>query len=52
MWEIAYNEYANRLSMPLPNVAQLVKAIRPTAINHHMNWETLTHADVGSVGLQ
>jgi hypothetical protein len=51
MWEIAYNEYANRLSMPLPNVAQLVKSIRPTDIDHHMAWESLTHAEVGSVGI-
>jgi hypothetical protein len=51
MWEIAYNEYANRLSMSLPNVAQLVKANRPSGVNHHMDWETLTHAEVGSVGI-
>jgi hypothetical protein len=53
MWEIAYNEYANRLGLAasLPNVKQLVLANRPTAINHHMDWETLSHADVGSVGI-
>jgi len=51
MWEIAYNEYANRLKMALPNTAQLVKGNRPTGVNHHMDWETLTHAEVGSVGI-
>jgi hypothetical protein len=51
-WEIAYNEYANRLSMPLPNTAQLVNAHRPTRIDHHMDWETLTHAEIGSIGIR
>jgi hypothetical protein len=51
MWEIAYNEYGNRLSMQLPNTQQLVQKIRPTGIDHHMDWETLTHAEVGSVGI-
>jgi hypothetical protein len=51
MWEIAYNEYANRLSMSLPNVKTLIGQIRPTWIDHHMDFESLTHAEVGSVGL-
>ena len=51
MWEIAYNEFANRLNVALPNTEKLVGMIRPTGADHHMVWETLTHAEVGSVGL-
>jgi hypothetical protein len=24
---------------------------RPTSVNHHMKWETLTHGDIGAIGL-
>ncbi len=51
MWEIAYNEYATRLKQPLPNTAALIAKLRPTSVDHHMDWETLTHAEVGSVGI-
>jgi hypothetical protein len=51
MWEIAYNEYATRLGMTIPSTAAMVAKVRPTAVDHHMEWETLTHAEVGSVGL-
>jgi hypothetical protein len=51
MWEIAYNQYATRAGMSLPNTKALIARIRPTAAGHHMAWETLTHAEVGSVGL-
>jgi hypothetical protein len=51
MWEIAYNNYSKRAGMSLPNTAALIAKIRPTAADHHMAWETLTHAEVGSVGL-
>jgi hypothetical protein len=51
MWEIAYNEYATRSGLSLPNTQALVAKIRPTGADHHMVWETLTHAEVGSVGL-
>jgi hypothetical protein len=50
-WEIAYNEYANRLKMALPNTLKVIGTIRPTGIDHHMDWETLTHAEVGGVGI-
>ena len=30
----------------------VIARIRPTGATHHMAWETLTHAEVGSVGLQ
>jgi hypothetical protein len=52
MWEIAYNQYATRAGMTLPNTASLIAKIRPTAVDHEMAWETLTHAQVGSVGIQ
>jgi hypothetical protein len=49
-WEIGFNHYANRLGMPLPQAKMLVAKIRPTAGNHHMAWESMTHAEVGSAG--
>jgi hypothetical protein len=51
-WEIGYNEYANRLMMSLPDTQALVTKIRPTGFDHHMDWESLTHAEVGSVGIE
>jgi hypothetical protein len=57
-WEIAYNEFANRLGMSLPNTKALVMKYRAPSLpmnwigaHHHMAWETLTHAEIGSVGL-
>jgi hypothetical protein len=50
-WEIAYNHFHNRLGKELPNMARVLPTNRPTGINHHMVFETLTHAEVGSVGL-
>jgi hypothetical protein len=50
-WEIAYNHYHNRMGYDLPKMAAVLPTIRPTAVNHDMAWETLTHAEVGSVGL-
>lgn len=50
-WEIAYNEFHDRLGMKLPKMAAVLPGIRPTGTNHHMNWETLTHAGMGSIGL-
>jgi hypothetical protein len=50
-WEIAYNHYHNRLGKPLPKMAAVLPTNRPTGVNHQMAWETLTHAEVGDVGL-
>lgn len=50
-WEIAYNEYHNRLGNDLPKMAAVIAKIRPTGTNHHMAWETLTHAEIGPIGL-
>ena len=49
--EIAYNEFHNRFGMALPKMTGVVTKNRPTGVNHHMAWETLTHGDIGSVGL-
>jgi hypothetical protein len=51
-WEIAYNEFHDRLGMSLPQTEQLIaKKVRPAGANHHMAWETLTHAELGNRGL-
>jgi len=50
-WEIAYNHYATRAGMALPQTLQILSRVRPTYVDHDMDWETLTHAEVGSVGL-
>jgi hypothetical protein len=50
-WEIAFNHYHNRMGNPLPKMAAVIPGNRPTGVNHDMAWETLTHAEVGAVGL-
>ncbi len=50
-WEIAYNHYHDRLGHPLPRMAAVLPRNRPTGVKLHMVWETLTHAQVGAVGL-
>jgi hypothetical protein len=50
-WEIAYNHFHNRLGISLPKMAAVLPTNRPTGVNHHMAWETLTHGEVGAVGL-
>jgi hypothetical protein len=52
MWEVAYNAIANRLGMSLPNTQKLIAQIRPTGVDHHMDWESLTHAEIGSAGIE
>ena len=49
-WEIAYNQYHNRMGFDLPKMAAVLPGNRPTGVNHQMAWETLTHAEVGAVG--
>ncbi len=51
MWEIGFNALATRLGMPLPQTQQVITRIRPSGVDHHMEWETLTHAELGSVGI-
>jgi hypothetical protein len=50
-WEIAYNHFHNRLGISLPKMGAVLPGNRPTGVNHNMAWETLTHAEVGAVGL-
>jgi hypothetical protein len=50
-WEIAYNHYHNRLGLDLPKMGAVIAHNRPTGVNHQMAWETLTHAEVGDIGL-
>jgi hypothetical protein len=50
-WEIAYNHFHDRLGNALPGMSAVLPTIRPTGVNHHMNWETLTHAGMGAIGL-
>ncbi len=52
-WEIALNHFRDRRGLPLPLTARLVEArVRShQGVNHHIVWETLTHAGMGWVGL-
>jgi transcription initiation factor TFIID subunit TAF12 len=51
-WEIASNHFRNRLGRELPRMASVIPTNRPTgADSNHMAWETLTHGEVGAVGL-
>jgi hypothetical protein len=52
-WIIAYNEFATRLGQVLPNVQKVIaQGTAPTKDDvHHIQWEALTHAQVGSVGI-
>ena len=50
-WDIAYNQYHNRLGHDLPKMGAVLPRVRPTGANHQMAWETLTHGDIGGVGL-
>lgn len=45
-WEIGYNALANRLGAAMPHTRAVVTKIRPTGANHHMVWESLTHAEL------
>jgi len=49
MWEIGYNALVNRQGLELPETKRLIQKIRPTKADHHMAWETLTHAGIGKV---
>nr|WP_246356982.1 DNRLRE domain-containing protein [Pyxidicoccus fallax] len=53
-WEILYNHFVTRKGRSMPSTAALlprVRGVRP-ATDLQMSWETLTHAGVGSVGLE
>ena len=51
-WEIAFNHFHNRLGLDLPKMSAVLPTNRPTGADlNHMVWETLTHGEVGAVGL-
>lgn len=50
-WEIAFNHFHNRLGHRLPKMAAVLPTNRPTRVEQHMVWETLTHAEVGAINL-
>lgn len=43
-WEVAYNHFANREGLSLPETLAMVQRVRPTKAVNHTVWETLTHA--------
>eukprot|EP00935_MAST-01C_sp_MAST-1C-sp1_P002114 g2114.t1 len=43
MWEVAYNHYAGRRGIALPNTERLLARSRPMAAAYHGAWETVTH---------
>ena len=47
MWEIALNHFVTRKGEAMPETQKLALKIRPTGADHHVGWETLTHAGVG-----
>jgi hypothetical protein len=50
--EVAYNEFHNRLGMPMPQTAAQLAKVRPTGNDtHFLEWETLTDANVGWTGV-
>lgn len=52
-WEVSYNHFVNRRGLSMPFTKKLLETkARPTSVDHHMAWETLTHANTGSVALE
>jgi hypothetical protein len=52
-WEIMFNHYATRKGHSLPSVQRMIlERIRPSGSNRFYGWDTLTHAGVGSIGIQ
>ncbi|MCX6142509.1 MAG: DUF1080 domain-containing protein [Ignavibacteriales bacterium] len=49
-WEIAYNHFHNRMGFSLPRMGAALPLARPSEGNHHVLWETLTHAETWAVG--
>lgn len=45
-FEVAYNHFAGRLGISMPNTKKAVERMRPSTSGNHMIWETLTHAGV------
>ncbi|MEV6337676.1 alginate lyase family protein [Nocardia vinacea] len=43
-WDMAFNHYHSALGLDLPVTRQLLDFYRPTAVDHFLDWETLTTA--------
>lgn len=50
-WEVAYNHYHNRKGVSMPNTLTMINRVRPTGGANQDVFETLTHAESGSVAL-
>jgi hypothetical protein len=51
-WEIGYNHFHDRTGLTLPETEKLIRTkVRPTGADIFMDWETLTHAQLGRTGL-
>jgi hypothetical protein len=50
--ELGYNHYVRRKGLSMPHTLQFIQSKRPTNRGHHIVWETMTHGDVGAVGVQ
>jgi len=50
-WEVAYNHFHNRMGFSLPKMGAALPLARPSEGNHHVLWETLTHAETGAIGM-
>jgi hypothetical protein len=45
-FELGYHHFHDRLGLALPRTSALIRQrIRPSGADHHMAWESLTHAD-------
>jgi hypothetical protein len=51
-FEVGYNHYVNRKGVAMPHTLAFILSKRPTNRGHHIVWETMTHAELGSVGIQ
>ena len=49
-WEIAYNEYANRLDVPMPNTLAMIQRLRPAGGVNATDWETLANVGPSAPG--
>jgi hypothetical protein len=45
-FEIAYHHFHDRRGRELPLTRRLIERIRPVGADHHMAWESLTHAEL------
>ncbi len=49
-WDLAANVFGNVLQASVPKAQSLALGHRPSGVDKHMVFETLTHADLGAVG--